>query len=261
MQSLIEVLRNSFLVLKKEPKLFLPKIFLALLWGSVLLYSMHLLLRIQEINSLDSTELKASLVKELFPGLLLLLFFSFFFFLLDSVINSAYPLMIQDYLNKKKISVFGSIKTVMKNFWKIVLPVIIAFFLSLIVLLPFTVIFSFSFIAKDFILSSIIALVLLVVVFAVTVLFYFIYPVASIERKGFNAVIDSVKKSRKNIKEASFGSFIALILSLISAFIVSFSETQAITFIALIIFILLRIVTSVLATYSMVLNPLLYFKK
>jgi len=52
-----------------------------------------------------------------------------------------------------------------------------------------------------------------------------------------------------------------LILSLISAFIVSFSQTAALTVLALIVFAALRIITAILSTYAMVLNPLLYFRK
>ena len=184
MTTLIEILKNSFIVLKKEPKLFLPKIFLSLLWGTLLLYSVNLLVEIQKINSISSIEIQMNLLNELYSSILFLAVFSFVFFLLDTIINSAYPLMIQKYLKKESFSVFNSIKTVLQNFWKIILPVLIVFFVSLIVLIPFTVLLSFSFVQKDFILSGILALIVVVIVFAVTVLFYFIYPVAVIEKKG-----------------------------------------------------------------------------
>ncbi len=261
MTTLIEILKNSFIVLKKEPKLFLPKIFLSLLWGTLLLYSVNLLVEIQKINSISSIEIQMNLLNELYSSILFLAVFSFVFFLLDTIINSAYPLMIQKYLKKESFSVFNSIKTVLQNFWKIILPVLIVFFVSLIVLIPFTVLLSFSFVQKDFILSGILALIVVVIVFAVTVLFYFIYPVAVIEKKGLISVINTIKKSKNNLKEASFGTFIALILSVFSAFLAAFSETPEVSIIALLIFFLLRIITAILATYSMVLNPLLYFKK
>lgn len=261
MTTLIEVLKNSLIVLKKEPKLFLPKIFLSLLWGLMLLYSANLLVQLQKINLMDSPETKTVLLNELLPGTLLLLFFSFVFFIIDSVINSAYPLMIQKYLNKQSFSIWNSIKLVLTNFWKIIIPIFLAFLLSMIILLPFTLLFSFFFVQQNYFIVLVLALIILLLVFFTTVLFYFIYPVSSIEKKGLSSVINTIKKSRKNLKEASFGSFIALVLSLISALIVSFSETKELIFFALIIFLVLRIITAVLATYSMVLNPLLYFKK
>jgi len=261
MSSLIEILKNSFVVLKKEPKLFFPKIFLALLWGLLLLYSVDLLKRMQEINSVVSLEEKTLLLNEILPASFLLLFFSFLFFVFDSVINSAYPLMIQKYLNKQSFSVFGSVKTVLADFWKIVVPVLAAFFVSILVIFPFTVMLSFFFVQQNFLLSFFSFLIIILLVFFVSVMFYFIYPVASIEKKGLISVFNTIKKSKKNLKEASFGTFIALILSVVSALIVSFSETTEITVLALIVFALLRIITAVLATYSMVLNPLLYFKK
>ncbi len=261
MSSLIEVLKNSFIVLKKQPKLFFPKIFLALVWGLMLLFAMNLLKKMQVINLLSSLEEKTFLLNKIFPEAVFLLVLSFIFFVFDSVINSAYPLMIQNYLNKKSISVSVSIKEVLKNFTKIVVPVLFAFILSMIILVPFITFFSFSFVQNNLFFSVLSGLVILIAVFIVTVLFYFIYPVAAIEKKGLSSVFNAVKKSFKNIKEASFGTFIALILSLISAFIVSFAETELISILALIVFAVLRIITAVLATYSMVLNPLLYFKE
>jgi len=261
MSSLIEVLNNSFVVLKKEPKLFFPKIFLALIWGFLLLYYASLLVQVQAITLIESVELQAVMLEEVFSQLFFLLFLFFVFFVLDSVINSAYPLMIKDFLDKKSFSVFNSIKFVLKNFFKIVLPVMLASVIAVAVLIPFIFVFAFFFLQKNFFLMLIFGLIILLIGFITVVFFYFIYPIASIEKKGLISVIDSVKKSRKNLKEASFGSFILLILSLVSAFIVSLAETQAVSIIALIIFILLRVLTAVLATYSMVLNPLLYFKK
>ncbi len=261
MKDLLKILKDSFVVLKKEPKLFFPKIFLSLLWGFILLYSMNLLVKMQEITLIESVELKAVLLEEIFPAAIFLLFLSFFFFLIDSVINSAYPLMIQKYLKKQKFSVLNCIKQVLQNFFRIILPVLIAFFISFLILIPFTVFFSFSFVSGDSFLTLISGLVILLIVFLVTVLFYFIYPVAVIEKKGLASVFSTVRKSFSNTKEASFGTFIALILSLFSAFIASFSETAEITVLALIVFVLLRIITAVLATYAMVLNPMLYFKK
>ncbi|MFH1895011.1 MAG: hypothetical protein ABIJ74_00295 [archaeon] len=261
MTSFAEILKNSFIVLKKEPKLFVPKIFLALLWGGLLLYSVDLLKRIQEINSVVVLEEKAFLLNEILPASVALLFFSFLFFVFDSVINSAYPLMVQKYLSKQPFSVFASVKSVLFDFNKIVLPVLIAFFAGILVLFPFTLMFSFFFTEQNTFLLGVTALIILAVTFIVSVMFYFIYPVASIERKGLASVINTIKKSRKNFFEASFGTFIAMILSVVSALLVSFSDATELTVLALIVFVVLRIITAVLATYSMVLNPLLYFKK
>jgi hypothetical protein len=256
----VEVLRDSFIVLKKEPKLFLPKIFLALLWGSLLLYYVNLFKRVQEIKSV-SAEVQAVLLKGVFVEFVLLCFVFFVFFVVDTIINSAYPLMIKKYLSKKKFSVLSEIIEVLKNFFAIVLPVIAVSVIVIIALIPFVVLFSFFSMQNNSFFSLLSALLVLIVAFLLTVIFYFIYPVASIERKGLHSVVCAAKKSFRNLKEASFGTFVLSVLSLISAFLVSFSEATELTVLALIIFVFLRIVTAVLATYSMVLNPLLYFKE
>ena len=261
MSSLIEILRNSFVVLKKEPKLFVPKIFLSLLWGAFLLYYTFFLKELLQENSLFQNTVSASLAQ----GFLLKLFFLFGIFLIifviDSIINYAYPLMIQNYLNKKSFSIVLSVKLVLKDFFKVIIPIIFSFILMIIVLIPFVAVFVLFVFQKNFLFSTVMAVITFIATIILAVIFYFIYPVAVIEKKGLISVVNTVKKARKNLKEAFFGTFIFSIISLISALIVSFAETDTISVIALIVFALLRIITAVLATYSMVLNPLLYFKK
>ncbi len=251
MNFFIDSLKNSLTALKDEPKLFLPKIFLSILWGSLLLYNVNLFFRIQELTVLP---------ENIFFELILFLIIFFVFFVLDSVINSAYPLMIEKYLKKQSFSVLNSIKFVLMNFFKIVFPVMLVSVVIFFVLIPFVLIFSFFLMQKNFFLLIFSGLIVLLVSFVLVVLFYFIYPVASIERKGIPSVFNSIKKSRKKLREASFGSFILLLLSFVSAVIVSLEQASAVSFIALFFFILLRILTALFSTYAMVLNPVLYFK-
>ncbi|MBU2099989.1 hypothetical protein KKG83_03905 [Candidatus Micrarchaeota archaeon] len=257
MQSLIEVLKNSFFVLKKEPKLFFPKIFLSVLWGVFLLFYAgftRVLLDKVSASSFDSLYLN-----ELLPTFYLLLVFFVVVFVIDTIINSAYPLMVGKYLKKENFSVFGSIKTVTENFWKIFIPVAVSLFAGIVVLLPFILLFSFFILQKNFFPALILGFIVLCISILVSVLFYFIYPVASIERKGLKSVVSAVVRAKNNLKKALFGTLVFSFLSIISALIVFFSEADAAGVFAVTIFVALRIITAVLATYSMVLNPLLYF--
>ncbi len=171
---MLESLFDSFVVLREQPKLFLPKIFLALLWGSLLLYMVFLVSLMQQAVLMPSAEI----LDELFFKSMLALAFFVVFFVFDSVINAAFPLMVKKFLEKKSFSVIESIKEVMKNFWKIVLPIIFSFILALIVLLPFTLFFSFSFVSGNPFFLLVSGLLVLIVGFMVSVAFYFVYPVS-----------------------------------------------------------------------------------
>lgn len=255
MSSIFSSFKDALNALIKYPKLFVPKILLAVVWGTILLIVVDLFDKL--LLNQNSPETIAFVASQL-PGLL---FLTFIAFLIDVFVNAAYPLMIADLFDKKQVSMLSSFKIVKQNSSAFLLPIIVSFLISLILILPFTLFFSFSIVSGDVGLIALASILSIVAVFVVSVVFYFVFPVIVLEKKGMQGVWQTIKTGRKHFKEASIGTIVTFSLSVLTAVIASLSGFSSITGIASIaIFLFLRILTAISAAYQTVLNPVLYIE-
>ncbi|MFH1544603.1 MAG: hypothetical protein ABIE23_00715 [archaeon] len=256
---------DSFKALKDNPKLFLPKIFLALVWSVFLIYTGTLFIQLMEIREINLTTGNHALIQaslaSLLQGLAVLLVLTIIFFLIDTIINASYPFMVKSYYRRERISFSESISMVLKNFSSIVLPIILAFLLSLAVLIPFILLFVFFFISQNALPAMISLLLLIIAAFITSVLVFFIYPVSALEKKGIGSIMHTIRIGRKHAKPVSLGVLIVFALSLTTLAIGFLGESIGLSsLIGFALFILLRIIVALISTYQMVLNPVLYLE-
>ena len=255
MVSFIQSLQEPLTALVKFPKLFVPKIVLAIIWGSLLLVIVDLFNKIL----LNPTNMETvSFVSSQLPSLIAL---TFIIFLIDVFVNAMYPLMVQDFFEKKQVSLLSSFKIVLQNAFSFLVPIIAAFIISMLLIFPFIFLFSLSIVFQNtsFIVFSLI--LALVAIFIVSVIFYFVFPVIVLEKKGISGIMRSIRVGKNHFREASFGVIITFVLSVLTAVIASFSGFASIQGMASIaLFLLLRLLTAVSASYQIVLNPILYLE-
>lgn len=256
---------DSFKALKDNPKLFLPKIFLAFIWSIFLIYTGSLFIQLMEIREMNLTAGNYALIQSslasLFQGLTVLLILTVVLFLIDTIVNACYPFMIDSYYRKERISFPESISIVLKNFSSIVIPIILAFLLCMAVLTPFIFIFVFFFISQNALPAMISLTLLIIAAFIASVLVFFIYPVSALERKGIASIIRTIRIGRKHSKPVSLGVLIVFALSLISLAIGFLGESIGLSsLIGFTLFIFLRIIVAFISTYQIILNPVLYLE-
>ena len=247
-----DVFTNSFTLLVKEPKLFLPKIIIAILYGISIYIEVGVFLEVLAIASSPSPILYIAILNELLIIMLALLIYNLFVYVADIFANSLYPTLVEQ-LEHGKISLTESVIQSKKHFGTMFVSATIPLILLFVLTLPF------SFIAAAYKDSSMIInfFLIFVVGYIFIMLFYFLYPVVMLGKKpSLASLSETITLSLKHKKKVFFLSivpFFVTILKTISAFL-----AQDTAFLPL--FVLLVLLTGIVYTYHMVMNPYLYLK-
>ena len=249
-----QLLKEAFQILKKEPKLFLPKIIVAALFSIEIIVFAYILLNFPFVTTSELTPEQINQAIQLFPLLIGTLIYAIFLIILDVLVNSMYPPMIKDFKDGKKVSLRSGLNVGKKRIF-IVLPVI--FLTALIIEIP--LVFFTNYVVKNSIEFNIwlIAPFMILLSFILVIFFYLLYPVSVLENRGvFETIKTTISLSKKNFKKVALGSIIPMLLSLVSIFI----SFYVFSFPGLlIVFILLRFLVAIIYTYHMVLDPAIYF--
>ncbi len=251
---LINVFRESFIILRKEPKLFIPKLILAFLYGIGMIIIASLALETILPLALQQFDLEtARAMVEKLPLVMVLFFYLIALLVVDVLVNAMYPLMVSDFKQGKKISFRRALGVAATKFTT-VFPAV--FITEILIAVPFALVSTFFILSGN--MAALIGAVLafFALSFVLIVLFYVIYPFSVLnEKKSFiEALTGSFKIGRKNIKELSIPSTVPYFLSLVN-FVVAFKANDP-TF--LIVFVVLRFLIAMLYTYHMILNPNVY---
>jgi len=254
MHSFAKILIDSFLLLKQQPKLFLPKILIAFLYGAAILALTAILSNMIAIGfgtssfSLKQLEFART---QLLP-LMLLLIYTLAVLVLDVIVNAMYPFLVESASKNQSLFLSSAFFSALKKtpiFLPAVFLVLAAFFITAF---PLTVILSLVgknpllLLASGFLLS-----------FIFTIAFYLLYPVSTLEKTSpLHALSRTLLLSKKNFSSVSKASLIQLAVTIVSYALAFAAANPA----ALALFILFRFLIAVLATYAMVLNPLIYLE-
>jgi len=257
MSRFTKTLADAFLTLKKCPKLFLPKLLIAFFYSLPMLALPGLTLDVLA-DPVPDPEIAVALIGWL--GFILIVA------LVDIFINALYPVMVRQFYSKGRVSfvpAFGEAK----NKFLVVLPSVLAveslgFIAAFLLALPL----AFFTVAGDAFLQGISVLAMLAVFFAMVVLFFMLYPVATLEQRG---IIGTIKRtlslSRKNFWDVAKASSVSFGISLVS-FALAFGIKLAGTanpaggIVIFLLFVLVRFLTAVLSAYQYVLNPVFYMQ-
>ena len=255
MRGVLAPLSTAMKLILAQPKLFIPKFFLAFVWGSLMLYSLDLLSRAASLSGvppelLSGTGLQGMIFEaEIFAAAFVIAF------LLDTFINSLYPELSKQYRSRESISFSGAFRSAKPKLGGIFSAIIASTVISFLILTPFSIAFGFALFSGNLLWIALSSIILAIVALLISGIFYLVNPIAVLEGKGIAAISKSFSMGKRIAPAVSAAVLVSFVLSLISAF-------AALSFggIGWLGFILARVLTSIVATYQIALNPEVYLE-
>ena len=261
-----EILRESFVLLRKEPKIFIPRLITTALYSFVLLYTAQLTTEMAKSAGYypgNPTPDPAALAS-LMGGVFILLVSVIFLLIVDLFSYAMYPVMVRDYHKEGKIDLRKSFNEAFSA-WKTILALwllIMLFSLGLGVILSVFEVLTLQSGNSIYYVASLLVILSLVILLLIAL--FFIMPVAVVEKRG---LIDTFKQgfkmSMKNKGDVFFINVFFLVLTAVTLGIISLSQiyfSEGVAIIAGILFILTRVFEAVIYTYISVVNPYFYMK-
>ena len=255
----METLSRSWDILVQHPKVLLPKLIVAALYGLLLIWTAQNLSIFTSPQSFDPTQ-----VQQLARFSVLSLGLSLIALLVDILVNAMYPVIVNQINSKKNVSLGKAFGESLEHASKIIplnISVIIIFSL---ILTPFMMLIIFSKLiagANEWIAVGVGLAGMGIIGLLVFVAFYFSNTIVVIEKRGvMQSLRKSIEMGKRHFVDVTGLSIISLLLALISmylAFAIGGLGASAAYGLA---FIVLRLVTVVLYTYQYVLSPVLYFQ-
>ena len=241
---------DAIILLKRNPKLFLPKIVLAFLYGAIMILTAQFLMIVApQLYSWEISDPAWLIMYDL--TLLILLFLVFF---LDIFTNSMYPVMIRQFFRKNPVSLSKASRAVAPNILNIFLSVLI---LVILLAVPLTALSLIAFLSNNIFVILVLAAFALLVSLALTIVFYFFYPVAVLDSVFFFKTFRrSWQMSKGKISKLLVPSLLPFFISISSFALAFFADDLAM----LLLFILLRFLIALVQTYHMVLNPSIFLR-
>ena len=297
--NLIHIFKDSLDLLLKRPRIFIPKLVST---GAYTLYILLIakftrdisdsMLRVGTMLPSEGTVLPGGdmlpwgdrvwegdvlLNDTLFPGdmllppelihhillfVLILVPFILLLTALDLITYAMYPRIVDDYNRGRKISLIGALKDAL-GVWKILLSIGILLMILMVFVFAITVIFTIIALFADnmlLLLPSILIALILVILFAIFL--FFVVPVAVMEKKGvMGSFRDSFSLGMKHKGKLFYINLIFLVLSAVTLGIAMLiDEGDLITYSAILLFILSRIFQAIVYTYISVVNPYFYMQ-
>jgi hypothetical protein len=258
----IDFLKEAFALLIKEPKLFLPKFFIAFFYSILLLATSYLFVTNSDILILMAQQrvlTPEQMDRALFMAAAMLIIFiiTTIAFILDIIVNAMYPLLVSDFYRRKKLSLSSAFHKSLHSAARIV-PA--GFGLFLLVSIPLSIAIShISISGADFMHKSLFGFILFTFsAFFLAMALYFLYPSIMLEK---DSVLKCIKYNfvlvRKNMGVVASATIIPLIATIIS---LGFAIISVFEPWFLIVFFIYRLLSTCLFTYHMVLNPTIYLK-
>lgn len=256
MTSFFQVIKDSFKTLVISPKLFLPKIFIVLLYSIPVLFLPAL-----------TIESFAFPKKELLGKIFFWIVYLFAVLLVDILVNAMYPFLVKEFFDKKDVSILRAFKNSLAKFF-LVAPTIVGLellFVAATLLLGFPLVYFILTENTAGIFFAVLAL--LALIFLLAVFFFLIFPILSLEKGGrIFSIKRSVFLSKKNFFSISKAALLAMLLS-VSSIAFSFAielfgreEFFAGSVLALVLFVLSRFFTVLVSAYQHVLSPVFYLE-
>jgi len=255
---LTQILMQSFILLRRKPKLFLPRLVTTFLYTSyfILLAYFTIDLRYLFLQS------DRYLIEHMLPRIAFLLIVSIILYFIDIISYAMYSALVRDYHRGEKIDLLNALKESI-NTWKSLLFLGLLSFgilLIIILLLSFSIFTAFILNNLYLLLPSIFIVLFIILIFLV--LMFFVIPVAIIEKKGtFQSIKESFNLGIKYRNDLLLINMFFMTLILITFLILMVTEMDIgdiVAISALFLFIIARIFQAVIYTYICVVNPYFY---
>lgn len=264
--SIVRILSDSFILLRRHPKLIVPKILVAFFFLPLIIllpmYIIHFNVFSPELLSQRSS---FEIVSLLFQFVALLLFTLLVYFIDAFIINPMFPVLVKQCYKGKGINFRAAFVSVVERFGTIFAALVVFSVLLFASMLPFMFVLMAALLIKDDFLVYMSIVIAAISILIMLVLFYLIYPVGSLERGDFAKTIKwtvrTSLKHKKNVIEAVLFSLFISGLNYLFAFEMILSngpDRIAYTILLFALLIVARVLTAVFATYQYVLNAVFY---
>ncbi|HPM86158.1 MAG TPA: hypothetical protein PLI99_03600 [archaeon] len=244
------ILRESILLLLKNPFLFVPKLLIAFFYGVGTLVAVGLVKELFSFSSFSTEQMLSFDFTSFFSIAILLMLFTLFSFFFDLFFNGLYPILVRLAL-KKKLSFLDGVNLFKPKIFSVFLTgVFLWVLITLVSILESFLVIYYNLSKEGFVLSFLIT-------FLFAFLFYFLYPKIVFENKEIQeSFCSSVFDSFKNKKIVFLLSSIPFIVSVLKLILAYFSNDL----VFLIIFWVIVILTGVIYSIHSVVNQIAYEK-
>lgn len=265
---LVDVFKESLKLMKKEPKVFVPRILTAVLYTFFVIYAASISFKIslvinREMEIAKSRSMAPDISSALSPFTDELLLFAAFFLLVyvvDILTYGMYTRIASDFHGGKPISLLRALKDAVYRAPSLFLigfaaTIFVGFFVLVYI------VFGGLYISTEnplFLLLALLVMIIAIVAFALV--FFFAVPVAMVERCSTKAaVLKSASIGMKHKKTVIKVNFLFVGLVLFAMVVVMLTEVHGFVALgALILFIIARLFQAIVYTYISIVNPTLY---
>jgi len=264
--SFVRILVDSFVLLKKSPRFYIPKILIAFLFFPMFILLPYYLMEVNFLSPEDIVRVPEMQLIGLMVNLVFILAYTVIVNLIDSLlVNPMYPLLVQQYYKDKKINFRMAFATVIKHLGTIAPVIFVATLLIIAAMLPFMLLMVTSVIFENTLLFYLSIFIAFVSFFAVFLLFYLIYPISTLEKfnvmKTLKQTMRSSLKHKRNVAKAFFISLTISGVSYLLGFMIAWNNSPDMIVPKLglfLVFIGVRILIAIFTTYQYVLNAVFY---
>ncbi len=261
------LLIDSFILLKRCPRFFIPKILIAFFFFPIFILLPYYLLEVNIMSPQDIARVQAQQLITVMLNLIFILVYTFLVYVIDSfIVNPMYPVLVQQYYKAREINFSKAFLSVIRRFGTIFPAVLAVAVLVFVAMFPFLFIMISAVLLENDFLFFIAIITAFLSIFIVFILFYLLYPISSLENFDFLKIVrQTVKASLKHkgdIAKAFLISFSISGVSYLLGFVIAgmndpslLAPKMGVFF----IFILVRILIAIFTTYQYVLNSVLYF--
>ncbi|MFH1586679.1 MAG: hypothetical protein ABID38_02385 [Candidatus Diapherotrites archaeon] len=231
------------------------------------LFAPYYLIELEKVLVNQNLVLGDFLIQVALP-LFALLFYTLFIDLIDFVVvNPMYSFLVDDFFKGKPIRLLGSLKNSVGKIILTSLSLLAIIIISIIVWLPFLIAFMFASAAGDYLLMGISGIIMVIESFLVTLIFYSVYPVITLENLGLFKSLKSIVGFSMNYKadvtKATGIMALFILLSMVFGFIIELLGTPEFLvsqIIVIVLFVFFRFILALVMTYNYVLNPVVYLE-
>ncbi|MBN2067941.1 MAG: hypothetical protein JW744_05730 [Candidatus Diapherotrites archaeon] len=263
----LRVLVDSVFLLQKSPRLFIPKVLVAFFLLPTFILIPHFMIQ-SGLFELDQTLTEQELVTalEAIGPLFLVVFYGLLVNLVDFfVINPMYPVMVKQYYDNEKVSFKRAFGVVMRRFGTILPALLAILIITFAVMTPVAILITVGILLQSNFVLSVSAVAGFLLVFALFVIFYLVYPISSLERFSFvRSIKETAKTSLKHKVNVSKAFLISLLITGASYFfglliaLPSSNEQMWAKLSLFALFVFARVMVSIFSTYQYVLNAVFY---
>lgn len=260
----LNVLRDSLNLLYKKPKIFIPNLCAAIMYAGFELVLIKISIEVLDKIISQSPE---GLREVLASNILLILGALAFYPILaviDLIVYAMYPSIVLDYHNKREISLIKALKSAL-HAWRIWLALGLVLLMFLLIVTPAISVLTFlSYTTGNTLLLIPAGIIFLAAVILLMLAVFFVMPIGIIEKgktlETFRKSYRLGKKHRKEVLPIVVFSTVLVFLALLIGNTPAIKSGNEATYIAITLFVLIKMLQSLIYTYISVVNPYFYMK-